>query len=140
MKTSIVKPPAPTWFLVDAKSRTIGRIATHVAHLLRGKHKVGFSPHQLWGDHVVVVNVAKVSIPFRKLRGKVYYRHTGYTGHLKRVTLEALMRERPLRALELAVAGMLPRNQLRREMLKRLHVFGDETHSHEAQKPVIISV
>jgi len=136
MKTSTVLPLAPKWLLVDAEGQSLGRLSAQVSTLLRGKHRPEFSPHQLCGDHVIVLNAAKLKIHPTKLHRKEYKRHTGYTGHLKTMTLKELMDKDPVQVIEKAVKGMLPKNRLRPEMLKRLHVSVDEKHNHEAQNPV----
>lgn len=127
--------PAPTWVLVDAEGQSLGRMASKVAHVLRGKHRPTFSPHQLCGDHVVIINASKLSIPQKKLMQKMYRRHSGYIGHLRSKTMGKMMEESPEKVVQLAVKGMLPANRLRPQMLKRLHVFTDENHSYAAQKP-----
>ncbi len=136
MRTSTPKPPAPKWFLVDAEGANLGRLAAWAASVLRGKHRPTYSPHMLCGDHVIVMNAAKLAIPPGKFRRKEYHRHTGYLGHLRTVSLERLLTEKPTELIERAVKGMLPKNTLRKEMLKRLHVYADATHMHDAQKPV----
>ena len=140
MKTSTMKPPAPKWILVDAADKNLGRLAAQVASLLRGKHRPGFSPHQLWGDQVVVINASKLKFHPVKLRRKTYFKHSGYIGHLRATSLETMMEERPVQVIEKAVQGMLPKNRLRAQMLKRLHVFAESEHTHEAQKPVPLAV
>ena len=135
MKTSTIPVSAPAWHIVDAKGITIGRLAAMVAPLLRGKHKASFSPHQLGGDHVIVINAAEVSIPAFKLDQKEFYRHTGFIGSLKTMSLRTMMEKHPTRAVELAIKGMLPKNRLRAQMLKRLHLFAGSEHNHEAQLP-----
>jgi large subunit ribosomal protein L13 len=140
MKTSIVKLPAPSWYLVDADGKTIGFVASKVAHVLRGKHRVSFSPHQFTGDHVVIVNADKLSVPPAKLRRKIYYHHTGYPGHMKRTPLERMIVEKPEHVLEHAIKGMLPRNRLRLQMLRHLHVFRGGEHPYRAQKPSDLSL
>lgn len=135
MKTSTVKPAAPKWLLLDAEGRSIGTVAAKAAALLRGKHVVTYSPHQLHGDHVVVVNAGKLAVRRKKRVNKIYRKHTGYLGHLRSTTLEKMLAEQPTVVVEMAVKGMLPKNRLRPQMLKRLHVFAESAHTHEAQKP-----
>tara|TARA_B100002003_G_C13908719_1_gene442340 strand:- start:231 stop:659 length:429 start_codon:yes stop_codon:yes gene_type:complete len=135
MKTSTVPAPAPMWVLVDAEGQSLGRMAAKVAHVLRGKHRPTFSPHQLCGDHVVIINASKLSIPQKKLMQKMYRKHSGYIGHLRSKTMGKMMEESPEKVVQLAVKGMLPSNRLRPQILKRLHVFTDENHSYAAQKP-----
>lgn len=139
MKTSTPKPPAAQWFLVDAADQSLGRLAAKVAHILRGKHKVGFSPHQLWGDHVVIINAVNLSFSSRQLQ-RPYYRHTGYTGNLKKTTVEELLKKNPQKIIELAVKRMLPKNRLRSPMMKHLHVYSEAEHNHKAQKPKSITL
>jgi len=140
MKTSIIPPLAPLWVLVDAEGKSLGRMASRVAHVLRGKHRPSFSPHQLCGDHVVIINAAKLAVPQKKLTQKMYRKHTGYFGHLREKTMGTMMEERPEKVVELAVKRMLPDNRLRPQMMKRLHVFADVRHDYEAQKPVTLSL
>ncbi|HVW66594.1 MAG TPA: 50S ribosomal protein L13 [Candidatus Peribacteraceae bacterium] len=140
MKTTTVKPEAPKWHLIDAKGETIGKVAVKAASVLRGKHKATFSPHQLCGDHVVIVNAAEVKLPPKKGLRKTYYRHTGFVGNMKIASLTHMMEKKPTFAIENAVKGMLEANRLRRDMLKRLHVYADGQHPYEAQKPAPLSV
>lgn len=140
MRTSTPKPAAPQWLLLDAEGQMLGRIATKAAHLLRGKHKPTFSPHQIHGDHVVVVNAAKIAIATKKARNKIYYSHSPYPGSMKKVSMEMLLIEKPTRPITKAIKGMLPKNRLRNDMMKRLHVFADATHTFGAQKPVAVSL
>jgi large subunit ribosomal protein L13 len=121
------------WLVLDAADQTLGRLATRVARLLRGKHKPTFTPHLEMGDYVIVVNAARVRVTGRKLREKVYYHHSGYHGGLKSVTLGDLMARRPARVVEMAVRGMLPHNRLGRKLFKNLKVYAGPEHPHEAQ-------
>jgi large subunit ribosomal protein L13 len=121
------------WLVVDAADQTLGRLATRIARLLRGKHKPTFSPHLEMGDYVIVVNAARVRVTGKKLSDKVYYRHSGYPGGLKSVTLGELMTSRPTRVIEMAVRGMLPHNRLGRKLLRNLKVYAGPEHPHEAQ-------
>jgi len=136
MKTSTPPASAPTWYVVDADGQVLGRLAARIAHVLRGKHKPSFSPHQLCGDEIIVLNAAKLAFEARKLAQKEYVTHTGYFGHLKVEKLKDAISKHPERVIEHAVRGMLPDNRLRNGMLKRLHVFADGEHPHAAQKPV----
>jgi large subunit ribosomal protein L13 len=138
MKTSVVKPAAPKWFVIDAEGQIIGRIAAKAAHMLRGKHLPTFSPHQLCGDHIIVLNADKVATTPAKLQGKIYYSHTGHPGGFKARTLEKMLENSPEEVIELAVKGMLPANRLRAKMLKRLHVQVGTEHKYAAQKPTSI--
>lgn len=140
MRTSTIKPEAPAWHIVDAQGQSLGRLAAQVATVLRGKHKPTFSPHQLCGDQVVIINASKLSFPQRKLLQKQYYRHSGYIGHLKSRSLAQMMESKPEEVVRLAVKRMLPKNRLREQMLKRLHVFASAEHTHEAQQPAPLTV
>lgn len=121
------------WAVVDAAGQTLGRLATQVAGLLMGKHKVSYSPHLDMGDYVVVVNASQIKVTGNKLEDKIYYRHTGYMGGLKEETLGTLLERRPERVVELAVRGMLPRNKLAKNLLRHLKVYAGAEHPHEAQ-------
>jgi large subunit ribosomal protein L13 len=121
--------------VVDATDKTLGRLATELAARLRGKHKPVYTPHVDTGDHIVVVNAARIRVTGNKLKDKMYHRHTGYVGNLKSVNLQKLMEDKPEQALIFAVKGMLPRNRLGRAMMKKLRVFAGPEHSHEAQQP-----
>jgi large subunit ribosomal protein L13 len=123
------------WYVVDADGRVLGRLATQVATLLRGKHKPVYTPHLDVGDHVVVVNAAKVHLTGRKLKSKVYRWHTGYIGGLREVTAEKMLRTHPERVIEWAVQGMLPKGRLGRTMARKLKVYGGPEHPHAAQRP-----
>jgi len=123
----------PTWHVIDAEGERLGRLASRIAALLQGKHRPNYSRHQLTGDFVVVVNAAKVSVSGNKLTQKIYYRHTGYVGHLRSRSLAEMLETFPGRVIEMAVKGMLPRNRLGRQMLRRLKAYGGATHPHEAQ-------
>ena len=137
MKTVSTRPQDVdrTWFVVDAEDKTLGRLATEIAHRLRGKHKPEYIPHVDTGDHIVVVNAARIRVTGNKLKDKMYHRHTGYVGNLKSVNLQKLMEDKPEQALIFAVKGMLPRNRLGRAMMKKLRVFAGPEHNHEAQQP-----
>ena len=123
------------WFLLDAQDQVLGRLATRVATILRGKHKVVFAPHLDVGDHVVVINAEKVHLTGRKMTDKVYRWHTGYIGGLREVTAERMLRTHPERVIEWAVQGMLPKERLGRAMFKKLKVYRGAEHPHAAQKP-----
>jgi large subunit ribosomal protein L13 len=124
-----------TWHVVDAEGATLGRLATQVAALLRGKHKAAFSPHLDIGDPVIVVNAAKIRVTGNKLQAKRYVRHSGYPGGLRSETLDALLARRPEEVIRRAVRGMLPRNRLGEQMSRKLHVYAGAEHPHAAQKP-----
>jgi len=128
------------WYVVDAKWQTLGRLATKIAVILKGKNKVDFAPHVDNGDYVVVLNADKFAVTGKKLSDKIYYRHTGYLGGLKETPLEDLLRKKPLKAMELAVSGMLPKNKLRKDMISRLKLFVWEEHTYTAQKPTEIKL
>ena len=123
------------WFLIDANGKTLGRLATQIAHRLKGKHKVDYSPHVDMGDHIVVVNAGKVRVTGRKLTDKIYYHHTGAIGGIKSIALGKLLAEHPERVISFAVKGMLPKNTLGRQMFRKLHVFASGEHPHQAQQP-----
>jgi large subunit ribosomal protein L13 len=123
------------WFLIDANGKTLGRLATQIAHRLKGKHKVDYSPHVNMGDHIVVVNAGKVRVTGRKLSDKIYYHHTGAIGGIKSIALGKLLDEHPERVISFAVKGMLPKNTLGRQMFRKLHVFASSEHPHQAQQP-----
>jgi len=123
------------WFVVDAQGQVLGRLATQVAAILRGKHKVTFAPHLDVGDHVVVINAEKVHLTGRKMSDKVYRWHTGYIGGVREVSAERMLRSRPERVIEWAVQGMLPKGRLGRAMFKKLKVYRGADHPHAAQKP-----
>jgi large subunit ribosomal protein L13 len=134
-ETTVNKATPRHWHLVDADGKVLGRLATQVATLLRGKHKPIYSPHVDMGDHVVVINAAKVHLTGRKLKQKIYRWHTGYIGNLREVTAEAMLRTHPERVIEWAVSGMLPKGRLGRAMFKKLKVYRDSSHPHRAQAP-----
>jgi len=124
------------WYVVDAQGRTLGRLATEIARRLRGKHKPEYTPHVDTGDYIVVINAEKIRVTGAKLKDKMYHRHTGYVGNLKSESLETLLDRAPERVLELAVKGMMPRNPLGRQMLKKLKVVRGAEHPHQAQQPL----
>ncbi len=128
------------WYIVDAEGKTLGRLATEIASVLRGKHKPTFTPHVDCGDYVVVINAQKVHVTGKKLKQKKYYRHSGYPGGLKQITLRDQLQKFPIRVIEHAVKGMLPKNRLGRQMYKKLKVYPDSTHPHEAQTPTELNV
>jgi large subunit ribosomal protein L13 len=137
MKTYATKQSEITrsWRVVDADGATLGRLATKVAAILRGKHKTTFSPHLDTGDPVIVVNAAKVRVTGNKLKAKNYVRHSGYPGGLRSETLEQLLARRPEEVVRRAVRGMLPQNRLGEQMARKLHVYAGAEHPHAAQKP-----
>jgi len=123
------------WLLVDAQGQTLGRLASRVAMLLRGKHKPAFAPHADVGDFVVVINAEKIAVTGRKLRQKVYHHHSQYPGGLKSVRMDKLLKEKPERVLRNAVRGMLPKNKLGNALFGKLKVYAGPTHPHGAQRP-----
>lgn len=136
MKTSFPKPAKAQWFIVDASDKVLGRLSADIATVLRGRHKASYVPHLMCGDHVIVVNAEKIKVTGAKREQKVYFRHTGYLGHLREASMDALMTKNPTKVIELAVKGMLPKNQSRQHIMKQLHVFAGPAHDHEAQQPV----
>jgi large subunit ribosomal protein L13 len=142
MKTFSASPQTVKrgWYLVDAEGKTLGRLATELARRLRGKHKPEYTPHVDTGDYIVVVNAEKIRVTGRKLSDKLYHRHTGYIGSLKTQSLQQLLQSAPEQALTLAVRGMLPRNALGRQMLKKLKVVAGDQHPHEAQQPIALEI
>lgn len=128
------------WLLVDAQGKTLGRLASQIAHILRGKHKATFAPNADVGDYVVVINCDKLHVTGKRLDQKIYYRHTGYTGNLKSVKLREMMKTKPEQALELAVKGMLPKNALGRQMIKKLKLYAGNEHAHTAQNPKAVEL
>ena len=126
------------WFVVDAEGQVLGRLATRVASILRGKHKSMFTPHLDVGDHVVVVNAEKVHVTGRKRTDKLYRWHSGYIGGLREVPFEKMVRSQPERVIEWAVQGMLPKNRLGRQMARKLKVYRGAAHPHEAQQPQVL--
>jgi large subunit ribosomal protein L13 len=128
------------WFVVDADNQVLGRLATRVATILRGKHKPTFAPHLDVGDHVVVVNAEKVHLTGRKRQDKMYRWHTGYIGGLREVSAEKMLKTHPERVVEWAVQGMLPKNRLGRAMARKLKVYRGTAHPHQAQRPEPLAV
>ncbi|MBU3832294.1 MAG: 50S ribosomal protein L13 [Candidatus Desulfovibrio faecigallinarum] len=123
------------WYVVDAQDQVLGRLATQIAHRLRGKHKPEFAPHMDNGDFIIVVNCDKIKVTGTKMDKKLYYRHSGWVGGLKSTTLADMLAEKPERVLVAAVKGMLPKNRLARHMLKKLKVYAGPEHPHTAQQP-----
>ena len=137
MKTFSAKPHEVEreWFVVDAQGQTLGRLATRIAAMLRGKHKPIYTPHVDCGDYVIVVNAEKIHVTGQKLDQKIYYRHSGYPGGLKQTPLRRRLQTHPERVIESAVRGMLPKNRLGRKMFKKLKVYAGSDHPHRAQQP-----
>ena len=137
MKTFMASPATieRKWYVVDAEGKTLGRLASEVARVLRGKHKPIFTPHMDTGDYVIVVNADKVKVTGRKLAQKIYYHHSEYVGGMKETTLKEMLADKPERVIELAVKGMLPKGPLGRQMYKKLFVYAGPEHKHQSQKP-----
>jgi large subunit ribosomal protein L13 len=124
------------WVIVDADGQTLGRLASKVAKIIRGKHKTNFTPHVDCGDNVIVINAEKVVLTGTKMEDKIYVRHTGYPGGQRKLTASELLARKPYALVEKAVKGMLPKNRLGNQLYTNLHVFAGAEHNHEAQKPV----
>ncbi len=141
MKTFMANPATidRKWCVVDATDMTLGRLASEVAKVLRGKNKPEFTPHVDTGDNVIVINAEKISVTGKKLDQKVYYRHSEYVGGLKETTLREMLAKKPEQVIELAVKGMLPKGPLGRQMFTKLHVYAGSEHKHEAQKPEVLT-
>ena len=125
------------WYVVDAEGKTLGRLATEVAAILRGKHKPTFTPHVDTGDHVIILNASKIQLTGNKLHDKIYYRHSMHPGGLKSRTALEMRTNYSERMLELAIKGMLPKNSLGRQMFRKLHVYAGSEHTHQAQQPEV---
>ena len=142
MKTYSAKPAdvKRDWYVVDAEEKTLGRLASEIAHRLRGKHKAEYTPHVDTGDYIVVINVEKIRVTGAKTTDKMYHHHTGYPGGLKSISFEKLIEKAPERVLQNAVKGMLPRNPLGRAMFKKLKVYAGGEHPHTAQQPQALNI
>lgn len=142
MKTFSAKPQTVEhkWLLVDATDKVLGRLASQIAAILRGKNKPEFTPHVDTGDYVVVTNAKDIHVTGSKRKDKIYYRHSEFPGGLKEMTFEKLMQENPIRAIELAIKGMLPKNPLGRAMFRKLKVYAGTEHPHSAQQPTLIDI
>ena len=142
MKTFSAKPNEvkKKWFVVDANDKILGRLATEVAKILRGKHKAEYTPHIDVGDYVIIINARKVLVTGNKVKNKVYYHHTGYIGGIKSISFNKLIAIHPDRIIKKAVKGMLPKNSLGRTIYKKLKVYASEKHSHAAQQPEILDI
>ena len=123
------------WYVVDASDRILGRLASRIALRLRGKHKAEYTPHVDTGDYIIVTNAEKIKVTGRKFKDKIYYRHTNYPGGIKSESFEKLQSRKPQRIIELAVKGMLPKNSLGKQMLKKLKIYAGNEHPHSAQQP-----
>ena len=142
MKTFSAKPNDVTrdWFVVDAADKTLGRLASEIAHRLRGKHKPEYTPHVDTGDYIVVVNAEKIRVTGKKTTDKMYHHHTGYPGGLKSMSFEKLIDKAPERVIQSAVKGMLPKNPLGRAMFKKLKGYAGAEHPHTAQQPIELNI
>lgn len=127
------------WYLVDAEGCTLGRLASEVAKVLRGKNKAIYTPHADTGDYVIVVNADKIKVSGKKMEQKIYYNHSDYVGGMKETTLAEMMAKKPERVMELAVQGMLPKGPLGRQMITKLHVYAGPEHEQQAQKPEVLT-
>ncbi len=127
------------WYVVDATGYTLGRLASEVARVLRGKNKPIYTPHMDTGDYVIVTNAEQIKVTGKKLEQKIYYRHSDYVGGMKETTLKEMLNKKPERVIELAVKGMLPKGPLGRQMITKLHVYAGPEHKHEAQKPEVLT-
>jgi len=130
----------PTWHVIDAQGKVLGRLASRVAGILRGKHKPAFTPHLDLGDHVIIVNAEKIHLTGSRLQKKVYYHHTGFPGGIKSITAEQLLKKKPTDLLSKAIYGMLPKNKLRKQLAGKLRVYAGPEHPHRAQKPQPLTV
>jgi large subunit ribosomal protein L13 len=128
------------WFVVDAAEKTLGRLASEIAHRLRGKHKPEYTPHVDTGDYIVVINAEKIRVTGKKTTDKIYHSHSGYPGGLKSISFEKLIDKAPERVIQGAVKGMLPRNPLGRAMFRKLKVYAGSEHPHSAQQPQVLNV
>jgi len=142
MKTFSAKPAEVErdWYVVDAEGKTLGRMASEIAHRLRGKHKAEYTPHVDTGDYIVVINAEKVQVTGNKASDKMYHSHTGYPGGLKSISFEKLIDKAPERTIQGAVKGMLPRNPLGRAMFSKLKVYAGAEHPHTAQQPKLLEI
>lgn len=141
MKTFMASPATidRKWYVVDATDMTLGRLASEVAKVLRGKNKPIFTPHIDCGDNIIVINAEKIKVTGKKMDQKVYYHHSDYVGGLKEATLREKLEKKPEQVIELAVKGMLPKGPLGRQMFTKLHVYAGPEHKHEAQKPEVLT-
>ncbi len=141
MKTFMASPATINrkWYVVDATGMTLGRLASEVAKILRGKNKPIFTPHIDTGDYVIVINAEKIKVTGKKMDQKIYYHHSGYVGGMKETTLKEKLAKKPAEVVELAVKGMLPKGPLGRQMYTKLHVYAGPEHNHAAQKPEVLT-
>ena len=141
MKTYMANPDKieRKWYVVDAEGATLGRLASEIAKVLRGKNKPEYTPHIDTGDYVIVVNAEKVKVTGKKLQQKVYYNHSDYVGGMRETTLAELLAKKPEKVIELAVMGLLPKGPMGRDMIKKLHVYAGPEHANQAQKPEVLT-
>ena len=141
MKTYMANPDKieRKWYVVDAEGCTLGRLASEVAKVLRGKNKPEYTPHVDTGDYVIVVNADKVKVTGKKLQQKIYYNHSDYVGGMRETTLAEMLAKKPEKVVELAVKGMLPKGPMGRDMIKKLHVYAGAEHANQAQKPEVLT-
>lgn len=141
MKTYMANPDKieRKWYVVDAEGATLGRLASEIVKVLRGKNKPEYTPHIDTGDYVIVVNAEKVKVTGKKLQQKVYYNHSDYVGGMRETTLAELLAKKPEKVIELAVKGMLPKGPMGRDMIKKLHVYAGPEHANQAQKPEVLT-
>ena len=141
MKTYMANPDKieRKWYVVDAEGATLGRLASEIVKVLRGKNKPEYTPHIDTGDYVIVVNAEKVKVTGKKLQQKIYYNHSDYVGGMKETTLAELLAKKPEKVIELAVKGMLPKGPMGRDMIKKLHVYAGAEHANQAQKPEVLT-
>ena len=141
MKTYMANPDKieRKWYVVDAEGATLGRLASEIAKVLRGKNKPEYTPHIDTGDYVIVVNAEKVKVTGKKLQQKVYYNHSDYVGGMRETTLAELLAKKPEKVIELAVKGMPPKGPMGRDMIKKLHVYAGPEHANQAQKPEVLT-
>ena len=141
MKTYMANPDKieRKWYVVDATDKTLGRLTSEIAKVLRGKNKPVYTPHIDTGDYVIVVNAEKIAVTGKKLDQKIYYNHSDYVGGMKETTLREMMDKKPEKVIELAVKGMLPKGPLGRAMIKKLHVYAGPEHNNQAQKPEVLT-
>ncbi len=142
MKTFTAKPETVkrNWYVVDADGKILGRLATEVAHRLRGKHKAEYTPYVDTGDYIIIVNAKKIAVTGNKREDKIYYRHTGYIGGIKQATFEEMIARHSERVIEIAVKGMLPKGPLGRAMYRKMKVYAGSNHNHAAQQPHVLDI
>lgn len=128
------------WYIIDAKDQILGKVAVKAADILQGKNKVEFTPNSDVGDFVIIINASKIRVTGKKLKEKMYYKHTGYFGNLKEFNLKYLLEKHPDRVISLAVKNMLPKGSLGLKMFKKLKVYADDKHPHKAQKPIVVNI